>query len=251
MHHASPAGSPTRAWASTSAPAASSPWRWPRGSRPSASGCTATTSPSPSSGGRSMPASGRSSSTPSTRSSGWRRWPSAAGVRQRVLVRVTVGVEAHTHEFIATAHEDQKFGFSLRDGAALRAVEAVLAQRRRWTSPACTRTSARRSSRPPAFEVAAHRVVGLAATIRDTHGIEVDEINLGGGLGIAYVTGDDPEAPKLTLERLHRHRRARVRARRAAHCPASRSSRDARSSAPARSPSTRSGRSRTSRSTAA
>ena len=52
------------------------------------------------------------------------------------------------------------------------------------------------------FEVAAHRVVGLAATIRDTHGIEVDEINLGGGLGIAYVTGDDPEAPKLTLERL-------------------------------------------------
>ncbi|HEY7010878.1 MAG TPA: diaminopimelate decarboxylase, partial [Jatrophihabitantaceae bacterium] len=41
-----------------------------------------------------------------------------AGVRQAVLVRVTVGVEAHTHEFIATAHEDQKFGFSLRDGVA-------------------------------------------------------------------------------------------------------------------------------------
>ena len=52
---------------------------------------------------------------------------SAAGVRQRVLVRVTVGVEAHTHEFIATAHEDQKFGFSLRDGVAAEAVAAVLA----------------------------------------------------------------------------------------------------------------------------
>jgi diaminopimelate decarboxylase len=37
----------------------------------------------------------------------------AAGIRQDVLARVTVGVEAHTHEFIATAHEDQKFGFSL------------------------------------------------------------------------------------------------------------------------------------------
>ena len=36
------------------------------------------------------------------------------GSRQRVLVRVTVGVEAHTHEYIATAQEDQKFGFSLR-----------------------------------------------------------------------------------------------------------------------------------------
>src|SRR5205823_1444765 len=35
-----------------------------------------------------------------------------------VLVRVTVGVEAHTHEFIATAHEDQKFGFSLATGEA-------------------------------------------------------------------------------------------------------------------------------------
>ena len=45
-------------------------------------------------------------------------------------------------------------------------------------------------------------MVGLAAAIRDAHGLEVDEINLGGGLGIAYVTGDDPETPKQTLDRL-------------------------------------------------
>ena len=45
--------------------------------------------------------------------------PSAASP-QRVLVRATVGVEAHTHEFIATAHEDQKFGFSLAGGDAPR-----------------------------------------------------------------------------------------------------------------------------------
>ncbi len=50
-----------------------------------------------------------------------------AGVRQRVLVRVTVGVEAHTHEFIATAHEDQKFGFSLTGGQAEQAAAAVVA----------------------------------------------------------------------------------------------------------------------------
>ena len=42
-------------------------------------------------------------------------------MRPRVMVRVTVGVEAHTHEFIATAHEDQKFGFSLASGAAFEA----------------------------------------------------------------------------------------------------------------------------------
>ncbi len=124
-----------------------------------------------------------------------------AGVRQRVLVRVTVGVEAHTHEFIATAHEDQKFGFSLRDGAALRAVEAVLAQPALDLAGLHSHIGSQ-IFETSGFEVAAHRVVGLAATIRDTHGVEVDEINLGGGLGIAYVTGDDPEAPKLTLERL-------------------------------------------------
>ena len=42
-----------------------------------------------------------------------------------VMVRVTVGVEAHTHEFIATAHEDQKFGFSLAGGDAAEAVRRV------------------------------------------------------------------------------------------------------------------------------
>ncbi|MGZ8803250.1 MAG: diaminopimelate decarboxylase family protein, partial [Mycobacterium sp.] len=48
-----------------------------------------------------------------------------AGVVQDVLVRVTVGVEAHTHEFISTAHEDQKFGLSLASGAAMDAVRRV------------------------------------------------------------------------------------------------------------------------------
>jgi diaminopimelate decarboxylase len=125
----------------------------------------------------------------------------AANVRQRVLIRVTVGVEAHTHEFIATAHEDQKFGFSLRDGAAARAVAAVLA------APALELAGLHshigsQIFETSGFEVAAHRVVALAATIRDVHGMQVDEINLGGGLGIAYVSGDDPESPKQTLERL-------------------------------------------------
>ncbi len=125
----------------------------------------------------------------------------SAGVRQRVLVRVTVGVEAHTHEFIATAHEDQKFGFSLRDGSAARAVADVLAA----PSLALAGLHSHIGSQifeTAGFEVAAHRVVGLAAAIRDTHGIELDEINLGGGLGIAYVTGDDPETPKQTVDRL-------------------------------------------------
>jgi diaminopimelate decarboxylase len=125
----------------------------------------------------------------------------AAGLRQPVLVRVTVGVEAHTHEFIATAHEDQKFGFSLRDGAAERAAAAVLAAPSLELAGLHSHIGSQIFD-TAGFEVAAHRVVGLAARLRDVHGVELAELDLGGGLGIAYVSGDDPETPKQTVERL-------------------------------------------------
>jgi diaminopimelate decarboxylase len=115
----------------------------------------------------------------------------AAGVRQKVLVRVTVGVEAHTHEFIATAHEDQKFGFSLAAGAALEAVRRIVA----LPSLELVGLHSHIGSQifdTGGFEVAAHRVVGLLAAIRDALGIELPELDLGGGLGIAYVEDDDP-----------------------------------------------------------
>ncbi|HVT21221.1 MAG TPA: diaminopimelate decarboxylase [Mycobacteriales bacterium] len=115
----------------------------------------------------------------------------AAGVRQRVLVRATVGVEAHTHEFIATAHEDQKFGFSLAGGDALEAVRRVLA----LPSLELVGVHSHIGSQifdTAGFEVAAHRVVGLLATTRDVAGVTLPELDLGGGLGIAYVAEDDP-----------------------------------------------------------
>jgi diaminopimelate decarboxylase len=113
------------------------------------------------------------------------------GVRQRVLVRATVGVEAHTHEFIATAHEDQKFGFSLVDGDVHEAVRRVL------EAPALELAGVHshigsQIFDTAGFEVAAHRVVALLAEIRDRHGLELPELNLGGGLGIAYTSSDDP-----------------------------------------------------------
>ncbi|MCW2495418.1 MAG: diaminopimelate decarboxylase, partial [Jatrophihabitans sp.] len=115
----------------------------------------------------------------------------SAGVRQRVLVRVTVGVEAHTHEFIATAHEDQKFGFSLGSGDAAEAVRRVLA----LPSLELVGLHSHIGSQifdTAGFEVAARRVVGLLAGLRDEHGIDLPELDLGGGLGIAYTPGDDP-----------------------------------------------------------
>jgi len=124
-----------------------------------------------------------------------------AGVRQRVLVRVTVGVEAHTHEFIATAHEDQKFGFSLASGAALEAARRVLM----LPSLELVGLHSHIGSQifdTAGFDVAAHRVAGLLAAVRDTLGVTLPELDLGGGFGIAYVAGDDPVDPHSVAKQL-------------------------------------------------
>ena len=118
-----------------------------------------------------------------------------AGARPRVLVRVTTGVEAHTHEFMATAHDDQKFGFSLASGAADEAVRRVLALPQFEFAGLHSHIGSQIFD-TAGFEVAAHRVVELAARIRAEHGVVVSELDLGGGFGIAYTPEDDPPEVK-------------------------------------------------------
>jgi diaminopimelate decarboxylase len=114
--------------------------------------------------------------------------------RPRVLVRVTTGVEAHTHEFMATAHDDQKFGFSLASGAADEAVRRVLALPQLEFAGLHSHIGSQIFD-TSGFEVAAHRVLDLAARIHAEHGVHVEELDLGGGFGIAYVPDDD--APEI------------------------------------------------------
>ena len=113
------------------------------------------------------------------------------GVTQQVLVRITVGVEAHTHEAISTAHEDQKFGLSIASGAALDAIESVIA------APALSLLGLHshigsQIFDASGFEIAAHRIIRLATLIRKKFDFAVTEINVGGGMGISYVPSDDP-----------------------------------------------------------
>jgi diaminopimelate decarboxylase len=105
------------------------------------------------------------------------------------LVRVTPGVEAHTHEFIRTGQEDSKFGFSLASGDARRAIDDLRA------IPGVTLHGVHAHIGSQIFEFD-----GFVETLRIladfTRGDGFDEVCIGGGLGVAYVAGES--APSIT-----------------------------------------------------
>jgi diaminopimelate decarboxylase len=117
------------------------------------------------------------------------------GTTAAVLIRVTPGVEAHTHEYIATAHEDQKFGFSIAGGAAMAAVRQV-ADVPSLTLLGLHSHIGSQIFDTDGFDVATRRVLELHADIKTELGLELPELDLGGGFGVAYTTGDDPSTPK-------------------------------------------------------
>lgn len=111
----------------------------------------------------------------------------AAGVRQRVRFRVNSGVHASTHDFLATSHEDQKFGLPLN-----RAVD-LAAQIRAHDSLEFVGLHCHIGSQIYAtdgFRESARRLMSVYAEL--AVGGPVPELNLGGGFGIAYVSGDVP-----------------------------------------------------------
>jgi diaminopimelate decarboxylase len=123
-------------------------------------------------------------------------------VRAPVMVRVTVGVEAHTHEFIATAHEDQKFGFSLAGGQAAQAVARILGHGQRLHLLGLHSHIGSQIFDTSGFEVSARRLVGLHAEVARVHGVHLPELDLGGGYGIAYTSEHTPLSPRELGERM-------------------------------------------------
>ncbi|GEB65759.1 diaminopimelate decarboxylase [Sinomonas atrocyanea] len=133
--------------------------------------------------------------------------PGAEAPRAKVMLRLTPGVHAHTHEFIATAHEDQKFGLSMAPGTASASFAGAGPDAAASMAEEAVAAAAGHDSiellgvhchigsqifEPEGFEAAAVRLLEFVAAMRSAYGVALPELDLGGGYGIAYVPGDAP-----------------------------------------------------------
>lgn len=113
------------------------------------------------------------------------------GKTVNVLLRVTPGVEAHTHDYISTGQQDSKFGFDIGNGTALKAVEAALAQPQLKLLGVHSHIGSQ-IFEVEGFRMAVEKVAAFSIDVRAKLNATFSVINLGGGFGIRYVEGDTP-----------------------------------------------------------
>jgi len=115
----------------------------------------------------------------------------AAGVVQPIVLRATPGVEAHTHEYIQTGQEDTKFGLSIESGLALEAAKRAAD----LAGVKLVGAHAHIGSQifgVEAFGKLVEIMLEFIADVRSATGLELLEVNVGGGLGIAYTKEEAP-----------------------------------------------------------
>lgn len=115
------------------------------------------------------------------------------GVVQDIYMRITPGVEADTHEYIKTGCEDSKFGFTMLNDFAFNCVkDALEAENVRLAGIHCHIGS--QIFALHSFREAVEVMVAFMARVKDVYGYELDELDMGGGLGIAYLAEDKPSS---------------------------------------------------------
>jgi diaminopimelate decarboxylase len=107
----------------------------------------------------------------------------------RVLLRITPGVEAHTHDYLVTGVEDSKFGFTIGE-VAMEAVEMVARSENLELVGLHSHIGSQIFDLKP-FEEAARKMVNFLAEARRTTKLEIPELDLGGGLGMPYLPTDE------------------------------------------------------------
>ena len=121
------------------------------------------------------------------------------GVTQKVLMRITPGVEADTHEYIKTGCEDSKFGFTMLDDFAFKCVGDVLAAPNvELVGFHCHIGS--QIFALHSFDEAVRVMVEFAARVRDEYGLVIQDLDMGGGLGIAYTADERPSSIRAFAE---------------------------------------------------
>ncbi|MGI6413780.1 MAG: diaminopimelate decarboxylase [Syntrophomonadaceae bacterium] len=118
---------------------------------------------------------------------------------QDILLRITPGIEAHTHHYIMTGQIDSKFGFTLPGGQAMNGVKMALEKSNlNLVGLHCHIGS--QIFEMDSFKYTAAVMVEFMGEIRTRTGCELSELDLGGGLGIFYADGDEPKHPSLWAE---------------------------------------------------
>ena len=117
------------------------------------------------------------------------------GVEQKILIRVTPGIEADTHDFIMTGAEDSKFGFGSNEGLAMKAIKRAI-ELPGIDFEGLHMHIGRQIFALHSFTKAIEVIVGFIAEIKAETGVEVRMLDTGGGLGIAYGIPDEPSTIK-------------------------------------------------------
>lgn len=118
-----------------------------------------------------------------------------------VLLRSTPGVDPHTHRLIRTGQADTKFGFNIADGSALKAVKRIL-EIPEFVFQGIHCHIGSQLLDAETHEQAVGIMVNLLATIKRETGFEVPEINIGGGLGVRYLSSHEPPSYDAFAERV-------------------------------------------------
>jgi len=117
----------------------------------------------------------------------------AAGIRQKILLRITPGIDPHTHKKISTGGVDSKFGSAIETGLADKITGAALSKLNIELAGFHCHIGSQIFALH-SFREAAAVMVEFMARIRERYGYEIEELDLGGGLGIAYLADDAPSS---------------------------------------------------------
>ncbi|CAM2362190.1 diaminopimelate decarboxylase [Listeria seeligeri] len=112
-----------------------------------------------------------------------------------VLIRVTPGIEAHTHDYILTGQDDSKFGFGLTNGQAESAIKQVLHASAAFDLIGLHCHIGSQIFETTGFKLAARRIMDKLVEWHQTLGFDSKVLNLGGGFGVRYTAEDEPLEP--------------------------------------------------------